>query len=281
MELCSAILLSYFAIAAPVTLQPWTLNGWQTYVLATEKRIEQELAGRPDRPDRPDRRDRSKFLRMDFMAASQNAVVRNALRGGTVYVERMKTLDSNGGEIPLEDGMIHHWYGAIFVPGITLDALLDWVQDYDHHSMYFKDVEQSKLLERTGDAFRIYLRVTRTNIVTVHYNIEHTTIYRRNGERRASSSSFTTKIAEVENAGTAFEREKPVGVDSGYMWRLNSYWRFREQDGGVVIECETIGLSRSVPVGLGWLVGKYAESIPKESMENTLTSIRRGISGSR
>ncbi|PYS09272.1 MAG: hypothetical protein DMG15_24340 [Acidobacteria bacterium] len=269
MELCSAILLTYFAIAAPVTLQPWTLNEWQTYVLATEKRIEQELAGR------------SNFLRMDFMAASQNAEVRNALRSGTIYVERMKTLDSNGREIPLQDGMIHHWYGAIFVPRIRLDGLLEWVQDYDHHSMYFKDVEQSKLLDRTGDTFRIYLRLTRTNIVTVHYNIEHTTIYQRNGERRASSRSFTTKIAEIDNPGTAFEREKPVGVDNGYIWRLNSYWRFREQEGGVVIECETIGLSRSVPFGLGWLVGKYAESIPKESLENTLMSIRHGISGSR
>src|SRR2546427_1205786 len=272
MELCSAILLSYFAISATATLQPWTLNEWQTYVLANEKRIEQELAGRPDR---------SKFLRMDFMDASKSAGVRNALRSGTIYVESMKTQDADGREIQLQDGMIHHWYGAIFVPKITMDVLLKWLQDYDHHSTYFKDVEQSKLLERTGDTFRIYLRLTRTNIVSVHYNIEHTTIYQRNGERRASSRSFTTKIAEVDNAGTAFEREKPVGVDSGYIWRLNSYWRFREQDGGVVIECETIGLSRSVPFGLGWLVGKYAESIPKESLENTLMSIRHGISGSR
>ncbi len=275
MELCAAILLSYLAIGATATLQPWTLNQWQNYVLATEKRIEQELAGRPDRPNR------SEFLRMDFMEAAKSTEVRNALRSGTIYIERVKTLDTNGGEIQLQDGMIHHWYGAIFAPKITLDALLKWVQDYDQHSTYFKDIDQSKLLARTGDTFRVYLRLTRTNIVTVHYNIEHTTIYQRNGEGRASSRSFTTKIAEVDNAGTAFEREKPAGVDSGYIWRLNSYWRFREHDGGVVIECETIGLSRSVPLGLGWLVGKYVESVPKESMENTLTSIRRGLSGSR
>ena len=123
MELCSAILLSYFAIAAPATLQPRTLNAWQTYISAAEKRIEQELAGRPDWPDWPDR---SKFLRMDFMAASHNAGVRNALRSGTIYVEHMKTVDAGGREILLEDGMIHHWYGAIFVPAITLDALLEW-----------------------------------------------------------------------------------------------------------------------------------------------------------
>ena len=98
---------------------------------------------------------------------------------------------------------------------------------------------------------------------------------------RASSRSFTTKIAEVENAGTRSEKELPLGVDGGYLWRLNSYWRFREQDGGVIVECESISLSRSIPFGLGWLIGRYIESVPKESLEDTLTSIRDGVVHSR
>src|SRR5437867_8253864 len=110
MKFCSALVLSYVAIAA-ATLQPQTLSGWQTYVLATEKRIERELS----------------------MDVSKAAEVRNALRGGTIYIERMRTLDDNGREIQVQDGMIHHWYGAIFVPSIALDPLLRWLQDYDHH----------------------------------------------------------------------------------------------------------------------------------------------------
>ena len=108
------------------------------------------------------------------MDVSKAAEVRNALRGGTIYIERMRTLDDNGREIQVQDGMIHHWYGAMFVPSIALDPLLRWLQDYDHHSRYFKNVEQSKLLSGNGDTFNIFLRLTRSKIVTVHYNTEHT-----------------------------------------------------------------------------------------------------------
>ena len=31
--------------------------------------------------------------------------------------------------------------------------------------------------------------------------------------------------------GTPAEREKPPGQDGGYLWRLNSYWRFLRRDG--------------------------------------------------
>jgi hypothetical protein len=113
--------------------------------------------------------------------------------------------------------------------------------------------------------------------VTVHYNTEHTVIYRDNGPGRASSRSFTTKIAEIDNAGTPTEKEEPVGNDSGFMWRLNSYWRFREHDGGVIVECESVSLSRQIPYGLGWLVADYVESIPRESLNSALTSTRDGV----
>jgi len=240
MNFFSALFL-ILVVAAPATLQQQTLDAWNSYIEATEKRIENE-------------------------PATPSTTTAAPVKGHRI-------------EVP--GGMIHDWSGAIFVPGITLDALLRWLQDYDHHSRYFKNVEQSKLLSRDGDTFHIFMRLTRSKIVTVHYNTEHTAVYQKNGPGRASSRSFTTKIAEVENAGTPSERELPPGVDSGYMWRLNSYWRFREQDGGVVVECESVSLSRSIPFGLGWLIGRYTESVPKESLEDTLTSIRDGVVRSR
>ena len=159
--------------------------------------------------------------------------------------------------------------------------MIRWIQDYDQQYKYFKEVEKSKLLSHNGDTFRIYLRLSRTKVVTVHYNTEHTVTYRDNGPGRASSRSFTTKIAEIDNAGTPSEKELPIGNDSGFMWRLNSYWRFREQNGGVVVECESVSLSRQIPFGFGWLVGSYVESIPRESLESTLTGIRDGVKTSR
>ena len=261
--ICLCLVTPLAAVAA--ILQMRTLKSWDVYIQLTEKRIASEL------------REGSEFLRMDLMKPADTAKVLSTLKSGKVYAERMKTVDTGGREIDAHGGLIHHWYGAIFVPGIEVDPLLLWIQDYDQHHKYFKEVEQSKLVSRNGDTFRIYLRLTRTKVVTVRYNTDHTVIYQSNGTGRASSRSFTTKIAEIDNAGTPSEKEEPIGADSGYMWRLNSYWRFREQDGGVVIECESVSLSRGIPFGFAWLIGDYLESIPRESLESALTSIRDGV----
>jgi hypothetical protein len=152
---------------------------------------------------------------------------------------------------------------CVFVPNVSVQALIRAIQDYDHHTRYFKEVEQSKLVSREGDTFKIFLRLMRKKVVTVRYNTDHTVIYRVHDNSRISSRSFTTKIAELDAAGSAAEKEKNVGDDSGYFWRLNSYWRFKEQDGGVVVECESISLSRSIPFGLGWFIKGFVESVPR------------------
>ena len=252
-------------LMAAAVLQKKTLQSWETYVQLTEKRISTELQGN------------SGFLRMDFAKPAVSANIKSQLKAGNVYIERLTTLDAAGHEVHGDDGLIHHWYGAIFIPGIKVDPLLQWIQNYDQQAQYFKEVEKSKLLSRNGDTFRIYLRLVRKKVVTVHYNTEHTVVYQHNGPDRASSKSFSTKIAQIENAGSPSEKEETIGDDSGYMWRLNSYWRFREMDGGVVVECESVSLSRGIPFGFGWVIGSYVESIPRESLESTLTSLRDGV----
>ena len=94
---------------------------------------------------------------------------------------------------------------------------------------------------------------------------------------RWRSVSRTTKIAEVEKAGKPDEREKPPGTGEGFLWKLNSYWRFEERDGGVWVECEAISLTRDVPTGLGWIVEPIIRDLPKESLANTLRSTRTAL----
>jgi hypothetical protein len=272
-HLCRISLVLLLSLMVPAdslaaTLQPQTLRAWDTYVTATEKRIASELDGSAG------------FLRTDFMSPSDKANATAALKSGQVFVLKMQTRDANRREIDVPDGLIHHWFGAIFVPNVSVQALIRAIQDYDHHTRYFKEVEQSKLVSREGDTFKIFLRLMRKKVVTVHYNTDHTVIYRVHDNSRISSRSFTTKIAELEAVGSAAEKEKSVGDDSGYFWRLNSYWRFKEQDGGVVVECESISLSRSIPFGLGWLIKGFVESVPRESLESTMTAIRDGVAAS-
>ena len=94
---------------------------------------------------------------------------------------------------------------------------------------------------------------------------------------RAEGRIASTRIAEVENAGTPEEREKPVGHDGGYLWRLNTYWRLLTRDGGVYIQCESVSLTRGIPLGLGWIVGPFVTSIPRESLTFTLETTRREL----
>jgi len=214
---------------------------------------------------------------MDFKSPEERERIRKQLKDGSVYAEKFETKDDSGKAIPVDDGMIHHWYGSIFIPSVTLATVRLWLQDYDRHADYFQEVERSKLLSREGENFRIFLRLVRKKIVTVRYNTEHEVAYRQISSTRVSSRSVTTRISEVENAGGLQEKERTSANDSGFLWRLNSYWRFEESDGGVIVECESVSLSRSIPFGLGWLVRPFVESVPRESLDSMLVSIRDGI----
>jgi hypothetical protein len=114
----------------------------------------------------------------------------------------------------------------------------------------------------------------KTKVVTVILNTEYDVTYTRLDAGRATSDSRSTRIAEVENAGKPNQSEKAVGNDSGFMWRLNSYWRFQQRDGGVYVQLEAISLTRDIPTGLGWLISPFISSIPKESLVFTLTHTR-------
>jgi hypothetical protein len=117
--------------------------------------------------------------------------------------------------------------------------------------------------------------MTRSNIVTVTYDTEHAVDYRRHGTTRASSKSVSRRIVEIDNAGTSGERALPEGEDRGILWRMNAYWRYEQVPGGVIVELESLTLSRSIPRGLGAVVEPMIDRIARESMHRTLDYIRR------
>jgi hypothetical protein len=267
----SALLVSVLLVVSsrPVPaaeLQSQTLAAWETYKKLTEDRIENELLCWTD-----------KFLVRDFLDPRDAAANRAAIRTG-VYVKKLETRNEEGGKIGIPDGLVHHWYGSVFVPGAKVDEVLAWVQDYDRHREYFDEVEDSRLVSRQSDVFDIFLRLRREKVITVFYNTEHEVSYRQLGPGRAASRSESTRIAEIDDAGTAREREKPIGDDRGYLWRLNSYWRFQQEDGGVVVECESISLSRDIPLAVEWFVKPFITSVPRESLEAALLPLRAAFS---
>jgi hypothetical protein len=81
----------------------------------------------------------------------------------------------------------------------------------------------------------------------------------------------------VENAGSPKEKVLPPDTGHGFLWRLSSYWRFQEREGGVYVECRAISLTRDVPFGLGWVIEPIIQNLPRESLINTLEATRRAL----
>jgi len=84
-------------------------------------------------------------------------------------------------------------------------------------------------------------------------------------------------VQEVSNAGDKDEKLEPVGHDHGYVWRMDTVWRFEEKDGGTYVECQAMSLSRDIPTGLGWMVEPFVKSVPKESLTFTLETARNAL----
>jgi hypothetical protein len=243
-----------------VELEPHTVEAFDRYVRLAETRLDRQAHS-------------AGFLWVDGASGRKMRVQRG---------EAIAEPQAGTGDIEIPDGSIHEWTGAVFIPGATLAKTLALVQDYDNHKAIYKpEVQDSKLVQRTGDEFQVYLRLLKKQLITVVLNTDHDVRYFPLGAARCYSQSHSTRIAEVDNPGEPDEREMEPGHDHGFLWRLNSYWRFEERDGGVYVECEAISLTRSVPVGLGWLVNPIVRTLPRESLENSLRTLRQALAARR
>jgi putative flippase GtrA len=215
------------------------------------------------------------FLAFERQPAAEQARTLALLRRGEVFVERgVAARDSASNEIPIDGGLVNHWRGTVFVPNVKLDDLLKVLQEPQSDKHKQEDVLSSKVVSRDGDSQKVYLRLRRTKFVTVVYDTEYDVDYKRLTSDRALSNSISTKVAEIEHAGTPRERALPEGNDSGYMWRLNSYWRYKQFEGGVLVEIESLTLSRDLPAIIGPLIRPIVNSTARESMTRTLASVR-------
>jgi len=241
-------LLALPAFAAE--LKPKTVEAFDRYIRETEQRLDESKT---------------------FLWADESPERAQRIKAGEVLVQPFHTKAVN----PVPNGLVHDWVGSVFIPGVTLQQVLALVQDYDHHKDIYKpEVIGSRTLSHNGNDFHIYLRLLKKKVITVVLNSEHDVKYIPIDATRWRSISRSTKIAEVEDAGKPNEREKRPGEGEGFLWKLNSYWRFQERDGGTWVECQAVSLTRNVPTGLGWIVEPIIRDLPKESLSNTLRATR-------
>ena len=254
------------AIASPLPkLKTETAAAFDRYVALTEERNTTELkSGAP-------------FLWPDTLAENERREAYESLRAGVTRIEKRQTF-SGGNEIRCPNGLIHHWEAIAFIKGVKMDDVLRVLEDYDHHSEYYKpDVEQSRTLQHDGDHYQAFLRFRRHKVITVVLNTTHDVKYFRDSPQRAHSRSSAIKIAEVENAGKPDEDEKSAGDDDGFLWRMETWWRMEERDGGVYIQSEVVSLTRDIPTGVGWMIGPFVNGIPKETLAFTMEATRKAV----
>jgi len=246
-------------------LKPRTAKAFGHYEEVTEARIQSELTTP------------GQFLYLGTLPESQRAEELARLKSGQVYVKSVTTKE-NDKKIEIPDGLVHHWLAIGFIPNARLEQVLRVTQDYAHHADFFKpDVQRSELLSRDGEHFRVYFRFYRHAIVTAVYNTEFDIKFTQSDPTHVYSVAKAVRVAEVRNPGDKDESERPVGNDRGYLWRLDLYTRYVEADGGVYIQIEFLGLSRSVPAIFAWIVNPYVHSVPREYLTNYVGQLRKAV----
>ena len=264
----AVFLSSLLVVAAPASaadLKEQAAQNYERYIALTQAQVDAELAqGSP-------------YLWVERLPEARRAAAEAELRNGGVVIERLETLES-GKAIPAPGGLIHHWIGTAFVPGATLAQTLAFMEDYDHKVEYFKpDIVRSKILKHEGDDYFVLLRFYQKKIITTVIDTDQEIHYHVVDKTHAWSRSRATRVQEVDNPGKSDERLEPEGHDRGFVWKLNTFWRFEEKDGGTYLECQAISLSRDIPTGLGWMVGSFVSSVPRESLTFTLTTARAAL----
>ncbi len=196
------------------------------------------------------------------------------LRRGELIIERIAPLP--GAELP--GAMLYHWRGTAFASGAKASDFERLMKDFNAYPRYYSpQVVRARVLAQQGDHFQASMRVRQKHVITVVMDTDYDVAFGRLDARHGYSISRSTRIAEIDAPGTERERALSAREEHGFLWRLNTYWSFEERDGGLYMQIESVSLTRSIPTGLGWAIGPFVESVPRESLEFTLRSTTNAL----
>ena len=194
-----------------------------------------------------------------YVAATEQGLERSSV---TAVPRASEAIAATGESIHVPSGTISDWRGAVFIPNLTLDRLLHGLQ-HPGTPPPQEDVVSSRVIARGDDSLRVGIRLVRHAIVTVSYDTEHEMRFHRVTPTLATARSVATRIEQVD------------GGDHGFLWRLHSYWRYEETNGGVLVVLRSLTLSRSVPALVRPVASPLVTRIARESMVRTLEALRQ------
>lgn len=204
-----------------------------------------------------------------FIALSADRPQEEArLRTGELIIEQLTPTTA---EFP--GALLHHWRGTAFAPGATPADFERLMRNFHAYPQHFSpQVLEATTLAQNGDHLHAWMRVRQHHVITVVMDTTYDITYDHLDPHHGYSISRSTRIDEVEAPGTPKEHILTPTEEHGFLWRLNTYWSYEQRDGGLYLQVEAVSLTRSIPRGLGWAIGPYVESVPRESLEFTLHS---------
>jgi hypothetical protein len=239
-------------------LDEQTLAAWGNYVASAKMRMQDRVAGKSP-----------------FLWADEDAMRRRQLESGAIIISPL----GNSHPLPVPRGLIHHWVGAVFVPDARIQDLSAVVGDYGRYDeIYRPTLIKAELLDSTdGEQKFSILWVQRVLLVTAAFYTELNSNCVALNSRQGYMNFTTTRVQQIENYGEKDERRLAQDQGSGYLWRLMSFARFEERDGGLYLELEVIGLSKDLPGSLRFLLKPVIEHIPRQALTAKLEQTRQAI----
>ena len=252
-----------FAVSLPcsaqlmTSLQTRTLDEFQTYAERVESELQQRWSGQKP------------FLAIDGDPAQRARVMQ-----GELWISPRNPQNP----VPIYDGFIYDFVGAVFIPNADIQKVLDVLQNFDRHRQIYPEVKRSKLLSREGNDIKGSWRLERKQVLTVVLDVNQQVHWQEIGPGRWVCRAYATDIREVQNAGTTQEQILPPGQGRGFLWRLYAYWSLESTHAGVLAESRSLSLSRSIPAALSFMIKPFVQSLPRDTLTGTLEHTRAAVS---
>jgi hypothetical protein len=182
-------------------------------------------------------------------------------------------------------GLIHHWVGAMFVPDVSLDRVMQVLNSYERYSEMFKPlIRKTSVVERDGDTVKLnVLAAQKAFSVTAAVETDEVIQTARLASDKVSIVADSVRIHEIADYGHPGEHAFPEAQGPGYVWRALVVQRLQQREGGVFVELETISLSRGIPFEVRWLVKPLTDDLPRKMMtdllEETRAAVQRSVVG--
>jgi hypothetical protein len=232
-------------------LNQQALAAWENYVASAKLQVQDRLSGK------------SPFLWID-----ENPVRTRHLDSGEIVVEPI----GKGNPISVPHGFIHHWIGAAFIPGATIQDLSGVVGDYSKYSeIYRPTLIKTELLDSNGDEQKIsIIWVQRALLVTAAFYTELDSNYVALKSRQGYMNIYATRVQQIEHYGQRDEQRLAPEEGSGYVWRLVTFARFEERDNGLYLELEVVALSREFSGATRFLLQPLLSRLPRQLLSAKL-----------